>query len=649
MTRISRSLPHWLTVLLAGLACILSACSTTDFSGATGSQSERRASSYAASGRHAEAAGIYIGLASGAESYERDRFTLLAAGQWLDAGDTRRARSAQRSVTVPTAGELLRLWSMNEAALALRDGDPDKALRLLDPLSRQPMAVAERGRVEALRADAWFQKDEPARAVQLFIQRESWLDSRQGIELNRRRLWAGLLVSDPQVLRTAASETDDSLVQGWLSLGALATSTGQQGIGWSNGVIRWRNSHAGHPAGFLLNDFDIGDTEITDYPRRLALLLPLSGSNAAVGNAIQNGFFGAYFPAITTLDDEQEVRIYDTGAAGGVARAYARAVEEGAEFVVGPLARNDVIELAGIGLLPVPVLTLNFLPDEVVAPPGMFQFALSPEDEAAAAASRAIADGLRRAVILYPNNDWGRRVASSFAGQFEAGGGTLLEHRSYQPSSQDFSIEIESLMALTESIQRFRRLRANIGGAIQFEPRRRQDVDTVFLAADANAGRLIKSQLKFHYSGDLPVYSTSFIYAMDGKSNTDLNGIMFADTPWIVSPMPWIADYPQRYAEFWPKEKSLGRLHAMGYDAYQLVMALAAGRGLSMEEFAGASGRLYLTSDRKVHRRLAWARFERGRPVALPDGTATAPPSDTIDPQMPVDAVPEWLDPTSGN
>jgi outer membrane PBP1 activator LpoA protein len=630
------------------LILIASGCSITDSTGGSGTTPERRASAFANTGRHAEAAGIYIGLASAAQGVERDRLTLLAAAQWLDAGDTRRARTAQRSVSTPGAGELLRLWSANEAALALRDGKPDDALNLLDPLSRLPMRVSERSRVEALRADAWFQKGDPAQAVQLFIQREAWLDGRRTIELNRRRLWAGLLVSDPQVLRTAASISDDSQVQGWLSLGALATSTGRQGIGWSNGVIRWRDSHLGHPAEFLLPEFNVGDGTLAEFPRRIALLLPLTGSNAAAGKAIQNGFFGAYFPAATALDDDQQIRVYDVAAAGGVTTAYARAVEDGAEFVAGPLLRNNVSELAAIGLLPVPVLALNFLPDDAMAPPGMFQFALAPEDEAAAAASRAIGDGLRRAVVLYPANDWGRRVASSFAGEFASGGGTLLEHRSYQPSSQDFSMEIESLMELSQSVRRYQRLRANIGGPLQFESRRRQDVDCIILAADANSGRLIKSQLKFHYSGDLPVYSTSFIYSMDGKSDADLNGIMFADTPWIVAPPPWIADYPQIYAEFWPGERRLGRLHAMGYDAYQLIMALFGNRGSSMEEFVGATGRLYLGPDGKIHRRLAWARFERGRPVALPDTETEAAPPDVIDPQPSFDAESEWVDPTAG-
>jgi outer membrane PBP1 activator LpoA protein len=294
-------------------------------------------------------------------------------------------------------------------------------------------------------------------------------------------------------------------------------------------------------------------------------------------------------------------------------------LEDGAEFVVGPLLRRNVQILAREILLPVPILSLNYLPDSVTAPPGFYQFALAPEDEAASAATRALADGAVNAVALYPNNDWGRRVMNSFASELENNGGLLLDHRSYETGTQDFSSEIENLMALSQSVSRYKRLRANLGLPLQFDPRRRQDVDFVFLAADAAAGRLIKSQLKFHYAGELPVYSTSFIYSMDGRSNSDLNGVMFADTPWIIDPPSWIAGYPALYSEFWPAEKRLGRLHAMGYDAYNLVSRLYSPTDATQPEYVGATGRLYLGDDGRVHRRLAWAQFQRGEPLPLPE------------------------------
>jgi outer membrane PBP1 activator LpoA protein len=337
-----------------------------------------------------------------------------------------------------------------------------------------------------------------------------------------------LLVSDPQDLRAGAELTLDEETRGWLSLGSLAASTGQQGIAWVNGAVRWRDSHRGHPAMVVIERLALPGELILDYPKQIALLLPLSGDTARAGHAIQNGFMGAYFSTLEGLDEYQTIRVYDVNTEGGASAAYTTAVAEGAEFVVGPLLRDSVVALANDTLVPVPVLTLNYLPDEMLAPPGLYQFALAPEDEARSAAERAIADGHSRGVALVPNNDWGRRVLSSFTAEFEALGGTLLDYRSYTPASQDFSTTIEDLMGLSGSVRRYQRLRANIGSPLQFDPRRRQDTDFVFLAADAAAGRLLKSQLKFHYSGDIPAYSTSSIYAEDGRSNSDLNGIMFA-------------------------------------------------------------------------------------------------------------------------
>jgi outer membrane PBP1 activator LpoA protein len=605
-----------LVVLLAA-SLLLGACETTGLGGLSGS-GETRAERLAEDGRHQEAAAEYVYLASKAVGDERSRFSLLAVEQWLDDGDVDRARIEFSNVLQPVPDALMPLWSTDSAAMLLYKGEADEALGLLEPLSRQPLSSRDRLRVEALRADAWIQKQDPARAVELMTQRETWLDSRRAIEVGRDRLWQGLLFSNPQVLREAAAVASDTETRGWLTLGSLATSTGQQGPGWSNGIARWREANRDHPAIMILGEVQASDPAMYDYPRQIALLLPLSGGAAANGRAIQNGFLGAYFSTASALDEQQTVRIYDVNAAGGAGAAYQNAIEDGAEFVVGPLLKSSVADLANDILVPVPVLTLNNLPADTLAPPGLYQFPLAPEDEAASAAVRALGDGYVRAVALVPNNAWGRRVLQSFTTEFEGLGGTLLDYRTYTPGKQDFSNEIENLMGLSGSVRRYQRMRANLGGSLQFDPRRRQDSDFIFLAADGNHGRLLKSQLKFHYSGDLPAYATSSVNSLDGRSNADLNGIMFADTPWLIDPQPWIRYLPELYAEYWPKERRLGRLHAMGYDAYNLIANLYAARGAAMEEIDGATGTLFLDQTGKVHRRLAWAQFQRGEAIALP-------------------------------
>jgi outer membrane PBP1 activator LpoA protein len=630
-------------VALILIALTITGCETTGGSVRSGSSAENRAESLSRNGEYSESAGAYIGLAADAAGAERDRLTLLAVEQWLNAGDVRRANNAFRTVAEPSNRDVKQLWNTNTAALMLFSGDADAALEILEPMSGEPLSQRSRLRVEALRADAWIQKRDPTRAVELMMQREHWLDERRSIEANRMRLWQGLLISDPQVLRSSAELAVNAEIQGWLSLGSLAASTGQQGIGWSNGVMHWQESYRNHPAQMILDDMNIIDIEMFDYPRQIALLLPLSGRTARVGHAIQNGFMGAYFATATSLDESQGIRVYDVTAEGGASAAYAAAVADGAEFVVGPLLKNSVIELANDILVPVPVLTLNYLPDDTLAPPGLYQFALAPEDEARSAAERALGDGHTRGVALVPNNDWGRRVMSSFATEFESFGGTLLEYRTYTPGDQDFSLEIENLMSLSGSVRRYQRLRANIGGSLQFDPRRRQDAEFIFLAADAPAGRLLKSQLKFHYSGDLPVYSTSSINTMDGRSNSDLNDIMFADTPWIVAPQSWIEHLPALYAEYWPEERRLGRLHALGYDAYNLIAGLYAARSGPMPEVDGATGALYLDTDGRIRRRLAWAQFQRGEPVPMPDIERAGGPIQDIS------ADPEFIEPDAAD
>ena len=100
-------------------------------------------------------------------------------------------------------------------------------------------------RVEALRADAWFQLGDPTRAVELMLQRETWLDDRQSIDRNRERLWQGLLVSDPHVLRAATEESTDPVVR-WL-VRCWARSPRRPVSRVSAGetaIVRWREQYA---------------------------------------------------------------------------------------------------------------------------------------------------------------------------------------------------------------------------------------------------------------------------------------------------------------------------------------------------------------------------------------------------------------------
>jgi outer membrane PBP1 activator LpoA protein len=318
--------------------------------------------------------------------------------------------------------------------------------------------------------------------------------------------------------------------------------------------------------------------------------------------------------------------LYDTAALPGP-DAIAQALAAGSSFIVGPLTREDVAAVASTGSQPVPVLALNFLPTDRAAPSGMYQFALSPEEEARVVARRLLADGHHRGIALIPRGDWGNRVSDAFTHELAAGGGSLISVASYDPAGHDYGYELQSILRIDDSSARHQRLQNVLGGKLNFEPRRRADIEFVFIAAaSATTARLIEPQLKYFYAGDIPSYSLSNAYEPDSTaSNQDIDGLMYPDMPWMVSGDGSIDDIRNNIAQSWQDRAAWrSRLFAFGYDACQLMLAMSAkGHSPADAQVAGLTGTLHFDPDRRVLRDLIWVQIHNGEPRRLADA---APP-----------------------
>jgi hypothetical protein len=112
---------------------------------------------------------------------------------------------------------------------------------------------------------------------------------------------------------------------------------------------------------------------------------------------------------------------------------HAKAVEGGADYVLGPLEKESVDSLAAGPALAVPTLALNQTTRDSQAAANLFQFALSPENEAAEAANKAASMGLKRAPCCIPKALWGARLASAFRTQWRRLGGTVGGGSRLQP------------------------------------------------------------------------------------------------------------------------------------------------------------------------------------------------------------------------
>ncbi|NOQ93290.1 MAG: LppC family lipoprotein, partial [Methylophaga sp.] len=252
----------------------------------------------------------------------------------------------------------------------------------------------------------------------------------------------------------------------------------------------------------------------------------------------------------------------------------------------------------------------------------LFQFGLAPEDDAIAAANYASQQDYQRTVVISPANNWGKRIATAFSDQWLENGGILLNHTNYDAKQHDFSATIKPLLGLETSTQRYHSLKQTLGGKLEFEPRRRQDIDFVFIVAKPLKARQLLPQLKFHRSGSLPVIATS--HAFSGKENSqqdiDLNGLFINDIPWMFTDTAVNDPIYTSLQSNPPKnfERYL-RLHALGADAYQLIPQLNSLSRSSDLSFAGATGILSITESGQVHRETRWGKFSHGILTALPD------------------------------
>jgi uncharacterized protein len=504
---------------------------------------------------------------------------------------------------------------VERARQALRDGRAQDALSLLATL-QQPMPLPLSIDAAAVRGQALFRVGRPAEAVTALVERELWLERSADIIANQRLIWDGLALSR---MPEPPPRTGDPVVDGWLALAPLAATPGtdaemRQLLG------AWRSRYADHPAaaGVLAEYFAIERPPSGAFPRQIALLLPLSSPQRTAALAIRDGFLAAHLGNARASDTS--IRVYDTAAAGSP-DAYQRAQQEGADFIVGPLLRSEVDEtVAQAGLIP--TLALNFTQRDLGFMPGFFQFALAPEDEARAIARHALASGARNAAALVPitpGNDRADRILAEFRNELEARGGRLLVFDRYEPTASDFSAQVTALLNINRSHQRRTRLQANLGTQLQFEPRLRQDVDFILLVTDARTGRLLAPQLRFHDAGNIPTYAISDVYEPGERaSESDLNGILFADLPWVLAPDSESAALKRELESYWPQRSAgaLTRFYALGHDAYRLVAPLYDWTG-GFAPIAGMSGRLVVDGSGRIRRELPVAQFRNGRPVAI--------------------------------
>ncbi len=341
--------------------------------------------------------------------------------------------------------------------------------------------------------------------------------------------------------------------------------------------------------------FDAGNRPPADSdgyrpPLKLAVLLPLSGSLSTAAVPVRDGLLAGYY---AEQRRRPEIVFYDTAA--GVSAAYDKAVAAGADYVLGPLGRDEVGRLFGKGTLTVPVLALNR--GSVAPPPGSASFSLAPEDDGIAAAEYVIARGGKRVLVLAGNDDSMRRAVAAFRGQLLQRGGTI---------AIELGVGAEP---------------GDMGAALATAAQSEGGVDAVFLALHADQARLLAPQLaQAGLGGKLRVATSQLASAgADDTADHGLDGIAFPSDAWSVRNVTGLPSAASAAAMLASARGPAQRLFAFGFDAWLLTAYLDRLAGDANATVAGATGTLRLDGFGNIVRTPAWSSWRGDTSVLLSD------------------------------
>lgn len=329
---------------------------------------------------------------------------------------------------------------------------------------------------------------------------------------------------------------------------------------------------------FLLDDLAVPN----DKPgAQIALLLPLSGQQAEVGQALLEGAQMALFdmrnPAANLIP-------FDTrGTADGAREAAAKAVQAGADIILGPLlttsveAAAPIARQAGINLL-------SFSNNPAVVGGGVYALGFSPAEQVRTIIDFAVGQGSTRFAVLAPTGPYGELVVQSTQATIATYPARLVSARFIDQDAHDYADLITAISNYDGRRQALlseqRALASKTDEASKAALRRLEELETlgeppfdaILLAPTSNTTlRTLAAQLAY-YDVDQPAVRILGLQLWDQFPQLHNEPALIGS--WYPAPANERLDqFRSRFAQFYGKRPQ--RLASLGYDAMALCAVLA--------------------------------------------------------------------------
>lgn len=402
---------------------------------------------------------------------------------------------------------------------------------------------------------------ESTRAEKSKIEKDAWIELQE------------VSISEQENLISSANPQ----VKAW---GWLLEARQQQGLNFKRMIediaeISSNVSFTNHLIPELINHY-----QQLNQNRVIAVLLPGDHQLAGVVQEIKAGILKAYWHE----NSQHQLLFINSKDYPSAEDAYFAAIKAGSETVIGPLLKDEVINLTKLN--PTNLVALNFINQ----PTNFWQFSYKNVYEETDLINFVKQSDLQKIAVLAKNSPANIEAGHKLQAAWQEA--TPLIFYNYPEQNPNLRFEMSKLLQANLSQERAGFLSRTLGQPLEFLARTREDLDGIILLDDEKQTAVLRPQLDY-FNVSLPLFASSKLTPdklFATPANPDLKQIIFPVFNAVLSETP-----------------VKNGLQAFGWDAYKLALnqPLLA-QGLT---YRGVMADQTLTEQNIIHSQMAWAKF----------------------------------------
>lgn len=431
-----------------------------------------------------------------------------------------------------------------------------------------------------------------------------------------KAIWQTLQQINTIALRTF-SGTTNSTDTAWIELALLFKDYLGKPDDLSRELGLWESRYQNHIAASVLPEEIRTAIKTTPYaPKKVAVMLPLSGKYQQQAESIRNGILTGY------QHSEVELTFVDTSK---IEEAFSQINALSPDFIIGPLRKENITAFINQPeFTRIPTLFLNAVENNKTQRENYF-FDLSKNDEIEQLVQHIVDKGFRYPAVIAPDNRQGKRLSDHFTTTWMT---YILQSPLSKASPSDkpeqvyfnnratMQNAVKQLMDVSASDSRVKRMQRLLSNNIKTETRSRADLDVIILIANPIQTRLLKPYIDVNtstFSGQIPIYATSKSHSIEGDKldQKDLVSLKFTEIPWMLDTRRFQQQRAIHNSLWKTSNDDSQRLFALGFDAWNLIGQLAQMRALPSLSTQGMTGLLFVNDQGVVKRKLLWGIYNR--------------------------------------